>query len=186
MFSLSYRTRSRKRNERRELAAEEGYEAQYLRSELLYISQERFSGQNLRSFSFQLLALRMCRGSHNDQTDYGSQDMPLLRELNPNCIQLKLAWRLCREQEVFELKSWCSSQLPSRHCRIPDELDIRHSWDILPWLLDIYLSSIKVDDPILYTYSTPEGDNNSIVFRRISCESEDIQDGVVESFGLCY
>ena len=54
MSSLSYRTRSRKRNERRELAAEEGYEAQYLRSELLYISQERFSGQIQQNFSYQL------------------------------------------------------------------------------------------------------------------------------------
>ena len=47
-----------------------------------------------------------------------------------------------------------------------------------------YLSCVKVNNPILNTNSASESNNNSIIFRWITCVSKDIQNRVVKGFSL--
>ena len=50
--------------------------------------------------------------------------------------------------------------------------------------MESYLSGIKVDNPVLETDGTSEGDNDGIFGGIVSSEAKNIKDGVVEGLGL--
>lgn len=47
-----------------------------------------------------------------------------------------------------------------------------------------YLSGVQVDDPVLETDSAPEGNNDSIIFWGVSGVAKDVEDRIIEGFGL--
>lgn len=128
----------------------------------------------------------MYRVHQHVQREFEDPMLQLLLEQNLSCIQWGISLHLDKELTVFELHYEHILILQQRHCRNLDEPGILNNGDKAPRYYRFYLSSIQVNDPVLNADGASEGYNNSIVFWWISCVSKNIQNGVIEGFGLLW